>query len=104
MGTPRCQLVHNGASMIDTALADQELFNFALQKLETFKTSLDPRRQDIFAARIISDNPPTLQTIGKRYGITKERVRQIEKGLKSAARKLLQEAYPELQQLAAERL
>ena len=91
-------LPDSSSVMFDETLAEQELFSLALQKLETFKTSLDPRRQDIFAARILSDTPATLQTIGKRYGITKERVRQIEKRLKSDARLLLQEAYPELQQ------
>jgi RNA polymerase sigma-32 factor len=96
----RHHFTNSGRDMFDTALADQELFSLALQKLETFKLSLDPRRQDIFTARIISDKPATLQTIGNRHGITKERVRQIEKGLKTAARKLLQEAYPELQQLS----
>lgn len=98
---PRYQLIHSGTVMFDTALADQQLFNVALQQLETFKASLDPRRQHIFAERVISDNPPTLQTIGKRYGITKERVRQIEKDLKFAAGKFLQETYPDIQQVAA---
>jgi len=101
LSTSRYQLLHSETVMFDTALADQQLFSVALQTLETFKASLDPRRQDIFTERVISDNPSTLQTIGKRYGITKERVRQIEKGLKSAAGKLLQETYPDIQQLAA---
>jgi RNA polymerase sigma-32 factor len=103
LNTSRYQFISSGAAAFDTALADQQLFNFAFQKLETFKISLDARRQDIFAERVISDNPPTLETIGKRYGITKERVRQIEEGLKSAARKLLQETYPDIQQPAADK-
>jgi RNA polymerase sigma-32 factor len=103
LSTSRYQLFPGGNVMFDTALADQQLFSVALQKLETFKTSLDPRRQEIFAERVISDNPATLQTIGKRYGITKERVRQIEKDLKLDARKLLKETCPDIQQLSAER-
>jgi RNA polymerase sigma-32 factor len=83
--------------MFDTILADQELFGLVRKKLEIFKTSLDSRRQDIFDKRILAETPVTLQKIGKRYGITKERVRQIEKGLKTDIKRYLQEAYPELQ-------
>jgi RNA polymerase sigma-32 factor len=100
-GGPRFFSPGSGQALFDDALAEQELFGLALQKLEIFKTSLDPRRRDIFSARILSDNPATLKTIGKRHGITKERVRQIEKRLKSDARLLLQEAYPELRQQSA---
>lgn len=92
-----------GNDMFDIALADNELFSRALHKLEIFKSSLDSRRQEIFSARILSENQKTLETIGEQYGISKERVRQIEKGLKLAARKFLQETCPELQQLAADK-
>jgi RNA polymerase sigma-32 factor len=100
-GKSRYHFPNSGTDIFDTVLSDHELLSLARQKLEIFKTSLDPRRQDIFSERIISDNPATLQEIGNRHGITKERVRQIEKGLKSAARKALQESYPELTQLYA---
>ena len=86
--------------LLDNALAEQEISLLALKKIEIFKTSLDSRRQDIFDQRILSDTPATLQTIGKRYGITKERVRQIEKGLKDAVGKYLLSSYPELRQPA----
>jgi RNA polymerase sigma-32 factor len=84
--------------LLDNALAEQELSCLVMEKIQNFKTLLDPRKQDIFDRRILSDNPATLQTIGKRHGITKERVRQIEKGLKTAVGKYLQDEYPELLQ------
>lgn len=42
--------------------------------------SLTPREQDILTLRfgLHDDNPRTLQEIGQRYGLTRERIRQIE--------------------------
>ncbi|MEK7612388.1 MAG: sigma factor-like helix-turn-helix DNA-binding protein [Patescibacteria group bacterium] len=55
--------------------------------LKAFLTKLDSRQRDILVARygLGGGNPETLQTIGDKYGITRERVRQIE----SAAIRLL---------------
>jgi RNA polymerase sigma-32 factor len=40
------------------------------------------REREIFDQRIFSDSPSTLQDIGDRYGISRERVRQVEKNLR----------------------
>jgi RNA polymerase sigma-32 factor len=37
------------------------------------------RELDIFDQRIFAENPKTLAEIGKQYGISRERVRQIQK-------------------------
>ena len=42
---------------------------------------MTPRELEIFEQRIFSDNPVTLQEIGDRYGISRERVRQVEKNV-----------------------
>ena len=39
---------------------------------------LNPREREIVAARHLGDKPETLEVLGIRYGITKERIRQIE--------------------------
>jgi RNA polymerase primary sigma factor len=43
--------------------------------------TLKPREQEILSLRfgLESDSPMTLEAIGKRYGLTRERIRQIEK-------------------------
>ena len=40
--------------------------------------ALPDRDRDILAERRLSDEPKTLDTLGKRYGISRERVRQLE--------------------------
>lgn len=39
---------------------------------------LDARERMIVEARLMSEDPPTLQELGKKLGVSKERVRQIE--------------------------
>ena len=41
----------------------------------------DDRERDILDKRLLTDSPDTLQEIGDRWGITRERVRQIEERL-----------------------
>ena len=51
------------------------------EKVIKFKRELTPRELEIFENRIFSDSPVTLQQIGERYGISRERVRQVEKNI-----------------------
>lgn len=41
---------------------------------------LGERERHIFAARNLSDQPVTLETLARHYGVSKERIRQIESG------------------------
>ena len=40
--------------------------------------SLTDRERRIIECRVLSDEPPTLETLGKEMGVSKERVRQLE--------------------------
>lgn len=39
---------------------------------------LDMREREIFTERRLTDDPPTLEELGVRYGVSRERIRQIE--------------------------
>ncbi|MFY8095489.1 MAG: RNA polymerase factor sigma-32 [Niveispirillum sp.] len=43
-------------------------------------TQLGERERHIFAARNLSEQPVTLETLARHYGVSKERIRQIESG------------------------
>jgi len=45
-------------------------------------SQLKPREQFIVRYRLMASNPMTLQEIGTRFGVSKERVRQVENNLK----------------------
>lgn len=44
----------------------------------------DPREQDILRSRIFSENPDNLEELGQRWGVTRERIRQIETELRKS--------------------
>ncbi len=62
----------------DTSLEQKELRNLFQQKLAEFAATLDDRYDDILRNRILSDTPFTLDDIGKKYNISRERARQLE--------------------------
>ena len=59
-------------------------------KLELFGSRLRDRELDIFRDRLLNDAPATLQEIGEKYGVSRERARQIEERLKKKLRLFLQ--------------
>ena len=59
-------------------LANSELRAIFDQYVDEFKGHLKGRDLEVFEARLLADEPVTLQEIGDRYGITRERARQIE--------------------------
>jgi RNA polymerase sigma-32 factor len=78
-------------------LEQKELFHNILQK---FAKTLKDRELDVFEQRLVSETPLTLQEIGDKYGVTKERARQIEEQIKDKLKKYMQEHYPDYNVLA----
>jgi len=62
----------------DELIADNELRVVFRKKLAEFTKSLDEREEDILRNRLLSETPLTLDDLGAKYGITKERTRQLE--------------------------
>ena len=66
----------------EEAASDAEWRAFAKDKVEQFASTLKDKELQIFQSRLIAEKPLTLQEIGERFGISRERVRQIETRLK----------------------
>jgi RNA polymerase sigma-32 factor len=62
--------------------AGDEFRQFAKEKVEEFASKLEGKELEIFRERLLSEDPITLQEIGEKFGISRERVRQIENRLK----------------------
>jgi RNA polymerase sigma-32 factor len=60
------------------------------QKLHAFGATLRDRDLEIFRDRLLNDEPATLVQIAERFGVTRERVRQIEERLKKRLRQYLE--------------
>ena len=67
----------------ETQMADEELQSLLKDKLAEFRKTLDGKEKDlaIFDLRLVSDDPLTLQDLGDKFGISRERVRQLEQRL-----------------------
>jgi len=63
---------------VDEQLADLQLRSIFREKLAQFVTTLGEREEDILRNRILSETPVTLEDLGRKYNITKERTRQLE--------------------------
>ena len=63
---------------IDESLAEDQLRILFRKKLGEFAKTLNEREEDILRNRLLSENPLTLEELGKKYSITKERSRQLE--------------------------
>jgi RNA polymerase sigma-32 factor len=63
----------------DRAVAQSEFSALLKGKLEAFAQTLEGREQTIFRERWLTEEPLTLQEIGDRYQVSRERARQLEK-------------------------
>ncbi|MEM9456141.1 MAG: RNA polymerase factor sigma-32 [Myxococcota bacterium] len=69
-------------------------------KLLAFGADLQGRELEIFRDRLVSDEPATLQEFGDRWGVSRERARQIEKRLVLRLRAYLQQELGDAVQIA----
>ncbi len=79
----------------EESLADSEVKMVLRKKLDEFKNELTDREQDILKLRLLAEEPITLKAIGKRYNISRERIRQIEGRLMKRLKKHLQKEWPD---------
>ncbi len=74
----------------DKAYANSEFSAMLKDKLEAFSQTLQGREQTIFRERWLTEEPLTLQEIGDRYNVSRERARQLEKRMLDRLKKYLE--------------
>jgi RNA polymerase sigma-32 factor len=77
----------------EAIMADGELQALLKEKLAAFRETLEGKDKDlaIFDERLVADEPLTLQELGDRFGISRERVRQLEQRLTGKLREYLRD-------------
>ncbi len=73
----------------ERVLEDKESLARITQEAHAFAATLNERERQVFAVRWMSDEPTSLRKAGKRYGLSGERVRQIEHDLLQRLRRRL---------------
>jgi RNA polymerase sigma-32 factor len=84
---------------IDDQLADTQLRVLFRQKLAEFAHTLTEREEDILRNRLLSETPVTLEDLGKKYRITKERTRQLEAKIIKKLRELMKKDIQDFEHL-----
>lgn len=77
----------------------REVFSTEIKK---FRKKLTGREADIFDNRIMAEDPETLQQLGDKYGISRERVRQVEGKIVNNAKQWLEKKIPNFEHDYAE--
>lgn len=83
--------IAGSAPSVEEAVADDELRRVFLEKVQEFAATLDERDRRIIDERILAEEPKTLQQMGDEFGITRERVRQLEARVVSRLRDYMKE-------------
>jgi RNA polymerase sigma-32 factor len=86
----------SGDEPIDDMLAESQMKQLLHEKLKDFRRTLNDREQQILDRRILAENPETLQDMGERFGISRERVRQVEERIMKKIRTYLLQEVPDL--------
>ena len=76
---------------IDEKLAREQLLEILRSQSEVLERELNERDLFIFKNRILADEPVTLQDVGDKFGITRERARQLEAKVIRKIREKLEE-------------
>jgi len=83
-------------------LANAEYQQRLAAKIREFGETLKGKEKVIFDARLMTDEPATLQEIGEQYNISRERVRQLEARLKKKLKAYLESEFEDLRDSSVE--
>jgi RNA polymerase sigma-32 factor len=74
----------------DEEVEKSELQGAIRKKLDELVVTLETRERLIFEERLMAEKPITLRELGQKFGISRERARQLEERLKKRLRPVLQ--------------
>jgi RNA polymerase sigma-32 factor len=101
--TGRIEFISEGSASAEDRVAKKEIEVLLHKKVAEFRKQMTERELEIFDQRIFSDTPVTLQEIGDRYSISRERVRQIEKNVIKKMRDFFKNEIPDFDAYTDER-
>ncbi len=81
----------SGGPSVEDSIAREEIDQNLKIHFEEFRKTLSGKEKIIFEQRMIAEEPKTLQDLGKEFGVSRERVRQIESRIKKKLKEFLKE-------------
>jgi len=83
---------------VDEQLSEMQSRALLLNKLKEYRGRLSEKELDIFDNRIMTESPLTLQELGDKYSISRERIRQIQEKIIKNIKKWLVEEIPDFEE------
>ena len=83
---------------VDELISLRERKELLKQKLEEYRNTLSKKHRDIFDNRILAEDPMTLQELGDKHNISRERVRQIQDKILKKAKEWLMAKIPNFEE------
>ena len=80
----------------EARVGEAQVRELVAEQIRAFGETLRDKEKVIFDLRMIAEEPLTLQEIGEKYGISRERVRQLEERIKRRLRDYLVEQIPDI--------
>jgi RNA polymerase sigma-32 factor len=87
--TTRMELLPATSEGPEAAAESAELSEIVREQLDEFRKTLTGKELEIFDKRLVSEEPLTLQELGDQFGVSCERVRQLEARLTGKLRAFL---------------
>lgn len=88
-------LVADAGPSLESRIAYAEMRKHIRESLAGIEDQLDDRERMILHERLLSDDPMTQQAIGDEFGVSRERVRQIEAQLLKRLRREIENVMPD---------
>jgi len=99
-GRTRMDFIEDDTDDPEVEVETAEFKDLLQEKLKEFGATLSGRELEIFRDRIVADEPLTLQELGDRWGVSRERARQLEKRMVLRLREFLQQKLGNAVQIA----
>ena len=99
-GRTRMDIIEDGGEDPALEVESTEFKDILHAKLRSFGATLEGRELEIFRDRIVADEPVTLQELGDRWSVSRERARQLEKRMVLRLRDYLQAELGDAVQIA----
>lgn len=93
--TDRMEFINSDTASPEDQIAQKQIEEILHRKIDEFRKELSPREEEIFDLRIFSDSPMTLQELGEKYEVSRERVRQLEKNIIKKMRTYFKDTLPD---------
>ena len=94
-------MLSDQSPQVDNIVAEDEFIRIIRRKLVAFREKLADKGNEkeiyIFDNRLLSESPSTLQDVGDEFGISRERIRQIEARLIEKLKDYLKKELPDFE-------